>query len=185
MKPGIDPQHFASMRKSRTRGVGLKGDLDGFRAARHVWTCAACLNETRANPFRKPHTRANPQPCRACKAKAWVHSDSQSEADRYAQLRNRRGITSLEHPPKPLAIRSFTAKGEITVVRRYTCDFQYRDNLGQWIYEDHKPHNRLTELQKLIHTLVWHQHGIDVLITWYTGSGRNRRIQQAWSKELR
>lgn len=184
MKEGIDPQHFAAMRKSRTRGVGLKGDLDGFRAAQHVWTCVKCTTETRSNPYRKPYTRANPRACQACKVKKWVHSDSQSEADRYAELRNTRGTMWLEHPPKPLEIRSFTTKGEITIVRQYTCDFRYQSG-SVWIYEDHKPHNRLTELQKLIHTLVWLQHGIDVLITWYTGSGRNRRIQQAWASQLR
>lgn len=185
MRARNDPQLFAGMRKSRTRGVGLKGDLDGFQAARHVWTCAACLDETRANPYRKPYTRANPQSCQTCKAKAWVHSDSQSEANRYVQLRHDRNATSLQHPPLALAIRTYTTDGTIVVARQYTADFRYQRHGSLWIYEDHKPHSRLTDLQKFIHTLVWYQHGIDVLITWYIGSGRNRRIQQEWASKLR
>lgn len=187
MRARNDPQLFAGMRKSRIRGVGLKGDLDGFRAARHVWTCASCLAETRVNPYRKPYTRANPQACKACNAKAWAHSDSQSEANRYVELKRRRDVAGLKHPPEPLAIRSFTQTGDIVVVRQYRADFVYTEthHNQRKVVEDHKPHNRLTELQKLIHTLVWHQHGIDVLITWYTGKGRTRRIHQDWASNLR
>ena len=43
MRARNDLRLFDSMRKSRSRRLTLKGDMEGFRAAKHVWTCSISI----------------------------------------------------------------------------------------------------------------------------------------------
>ena len=168
-----------------------RGHVEGFQAAKHVWTCCACGFQRSKTPYTYPHTRKSPAPCDMCKTlgesnlktSKWVHSASRSEAKRYAELvaLQRQGIIrKLRHPPPGLDITSHDVRQEPwsqTKICTYTADFSYEESGvnfdWRYVVEDHKPRAELTSLAELLHTLVWHQHGIAIRVTYYK---RNRIV---------
>ena len=172
------PDHFAGMRNSRL----LRGHVEGFRAARRVWTCRACDYQRYHSPYDADGcSGTHPAACKWCGNQQWAYSASKSEAARYAELRalEKRGwIRDLRHPASPLTIKTLSVHGEPEAapvpIRIYTADFSYQwrgTSVGDWIdiLEDHKPRAELTELAKLIHKFIWYQYGIAVRITYYKG----------------
>lgn len=172
---------FADMRRARR----LDGDVAGYNAAIHVWTCIGCGYDREDSPYKRPGTRAKPDPCAVCHRASYAHSASKGEASRYAELRADKSIQGLKHPATTLDIEVYSVVADRTVkVKEYTADFEYeRCDDHAPVFEDFKGRKDIPELKVFVHDLVWHQYGIDVLISYYPGR-RGSRISFVPSRRM-
>jgi len=166
----------------------LRGALPGHRAAIHVWACSQCYRTSTRCPY-KPEingndwTRSRPRPCPTCGSTTWTHSASKKENARYFELiwlAKAGRIINLKHPAPALILTTKSISVPTTTdiaFRRYTADFYYEEvfdgGKGQPVWEDHKARPEIPEITRLVHLLVWHQHGVEIRVSYY---GRDKRL---------